>query len=114
MDDIMLLEVPFADKEIVRALGAKWNAQKRKWEVPPGRGLHPFTRWLPRYELTYNLRAIAPFYLVTSHEACWKCGTLSPVITFAAEGVEGQTEVGEPTWITFCMSPMYPSAYGHC
>jgi len=66
MDEITLLEVPFADKESVRALGARWDGQKRKWVVPPGLDRQLFARWLPRYEQTFNLRAIAPFYLVTS------------------------------------------------
>jgi hypothetical protein len=30
MDEITLLEVLFADKESVRALGARWDGQKRK------------------------------------------------------------------------------------
>jgi hypothetical protein len=102
MDEITLLEVPFADKESVRALGARWDGQKRKWVVPPGLDRQLFARWLPRYEQTFNLRAIAPFYLITSQEVCWKCGTSSPVITFAAEGIEGQAEDGDPTWVTFC------------
>lgn len=42
-----LLDVPFAEKDTAKALGARWNAQLRKWYVPQGNALEPFARWLP-------------------------------------------------------------------
>ena len=42
-----LLDVPFAEKDNAKALGARWNPQLKKWYVPQGNALEPFARWLP-------------------------------------------------------------------
>lgn len=41
------LEVPFADKDQVKALGASWHPDQKRWVVPAGLALAPFQRWLP-------------------------------------------------------------------
>jgi hypothetical protein len=40
------LKVPFADKDQVKALGAQWHADQKRWVVPKGRDLDLFTAWL--------------------------------------------------------------------
>lgn len=37
----------FKDKEKVKALGARWDAEQRQWFVPAGHDLAPFAAWLP-------------------------------------------------------------------
>ncbi|EJE50478.1 exonuclease VII, large subunit [Acidovorax sp. CF316] len=37
----------FADKDRVKALGARWDPTRRQWYVPEGRELAPFAQWLP-------------------------------------------------------------------
>jgi hypothetical protein len=44
MGKITLLEVPFAEKNQVKALGGRWDAKKRKWFVPERKDLTPFSR----------------------------------------------------------------------
>ena len=41
------LNVPFRDKAEAKAKGARWDSETRKWFVPIGRDLEPFTTWLP-------------------------------------------------------------------
>src|SRR5450755_833512 len=41
------LNVPFRDKAEAKAKGARWDSEVRKWFVPIGRDLEPFTSWLP-------------------------------------------------------------------
>ena len=41
------LNTPFEDKDRVKALGARWNAERRQWCVPAGIDLAPFFSWLP-------------------------------------------------------------------
>src|SRR5438067_551943 len=41
------LNVPFRDKAEAKALGARWDGEARKWFVPAGRDLGPFSNWLP-------------------------------------------------------------------
>jgi hypothetical protein len=41
-----ILNVPYADKDEARALGARWNPTRKKWYVPDGADTAPFERWL--------------------------------------------------------------------
>ena len=40
------LSCPYAEKNECKALGARWDAVRKKWYVPAGQDLTPFTRWL--------------------------------------------------------------------
>jgi hypothetical protein len=40
------LNVPFADKDRAKALGAHWQPDKKRWVVPAGINLAPFQPWL--------------------------------------------------------------------
>ncbi len=46
---MILLEVPFAEKDAAKSLGARWNPMEKKWYVPENLAddLAPFERWLP-------------------------------------------------------------------
>lgn len=41
-----ILNVPFADKDQAKALGAHWHADQKRWVVPPGLDLAPFAPWM--------------------------------------------------------------------
>jgi hypothetical protein len=41
------LNVPYAEKDEARALGARWNPTKKRWYVPPGVALDAFEKWKP-------------------------------------------------------------------
>lgn len=41
------LVTAYADKDQVKALGARWDPARRQWYVPAGRDITPFTGWLP-------------------------------------------------------------------
>jgi hypothetical protein len=40
------LNVPFTDKDQAKSLGAHWQPDQKRWVVPAGRDLEPFTSWL--------------------------------------------------------------------
>jgi hypothetical protein len=40
------LNVPYAEKDEARALGARWNPGRKRWYVPAGVALEPFSKWL--------------------------------------------------------------------
>ena len=42
-----MLNVPFAEKNAAKKLGAKWNGENKKWYVPAGLDPAPFTQWIP-------------------------------------------------------------------
>jgi hypothetical protein len=41
------LVTPFAEKDAVKALGARWDAAKKLWYIVDVADLTPFTRWIP-------------------------------------------------------------------
>lgn len=42
------LQVPFAEKDQAKGLGARWDASKRIWYVQNVSDLTAFARWLPQ------------------------------------------------------------------
>lgn len=40
------LNVPYAEKDEARALGARWNPGRKRWYVPAGTALEPFEKWM--------------------------------------------------------------------
>jgi exodeoxyribonuclease VII large subunit len=43
----IFLNVDFSEKDEAKRLGARWDFRQKKWYVPAGHDLAPFTRWLP-------------------------------------------------------------------
>jgi hypothetical protein len=43
---VTVLNVPFAAKDQAKALGAQWQPDSKRWVVPAGLDLGPFTAWL--------------------------------------------------------------------
>jgi hypothetical protein len=41
-----ILKVPYAEKDQAKALGARWNAERKTWYVPDGQPTAPFEQWL--------------------------------------------------------------------
>lgn len=41
------LITPFAEKDQVKALGARWDSQKKVWYIVDVEDLSPFLRWIP-------------------------------------------------------------------
>jgi hypothetical protein len=44
------LTTPFAEKDAVKALGARWDAAKKLWYITDVADLTPFARWIPKLE----------------------------------------------------------------
>ncbi|WP_406038127.1 DUF5710 domain-containing protein [Succinimonas sp.] len=40
------LNVPYAEKDTAKGLGARWDSSRRKWYVTDGTDLAPFQKWL--------------------------------------------------------------------
>jgi hypothetical protein len=41
------LQVPYAQKDAAKALGARWDATRKKWYVPADKDMTPFAKWQP-------------------------------------------------------------------
>lgn len=48
------LVTPFAEKDAVKALGARWDASKKLWYIVDVADLTPFLRWIPNMETAMN------------------------------------------------------------
>ena len=44
------LVTPYAEKDAVKALGARWDATKKLWYIVDVTDLTPFNRWLPQMD----------------------------------------------------------------
>ena len=71
------LQVPFAEKEDAKRLGARWDAEKKVWYIPDGVDCAPLKKFLP-HEPTINIRS-SNYYIAESSEACWKCNETTRV-----------------------------------
>lgn len=45
------LKTPFAEKDAVKALGARWDAANKLWYIVDVADLTPFMRWIPNTEV---------------------------------------------------------------
>lgn len=44
------LVTPFAEKDAVKALGARWDSNKKLWYIVDVADLTPFARWIPNLD----------------------------------------------------------------
>jgi len=49
------LVTPFAEKDAVKALGARWDAAKKCWYVVDVVDLTPFARWIPSMDAAIDV-----------------------------------------------------------
>jgi hypothetical protein len=88
------LEVPYSEKDLAKALGARWNPARKVWYVVDRNDLAPFAQWLPQPP-RINHRADS-YILLESFRDCWKCGKRTCVFGFALPRGCEQLEALEP------------------
>ena len=54
------LTTPFAEKDAVKALGARWDAAKKCWYIVDVKDLAPFKRWIPDMEAAVEVPGASP------------------------------------------------------
>lgn len=86
----LLLNVPFAEKEEAKALGAHWNPELKKWHVNKKSNYPKFQKWFP--DNTW-LIICGSLYIVEGYRRCWKCGRITRIIGF---GFENYYELCDP------------------
>ncbi len=65
-DSKIYLNVPFAQKDEAKALGAKWDAIQKKWFVPADKDLTLFARWQAESGAVASPRSKAPSSAIKS------------------------------------------------
>lgn len=78
------LVVPFAEKDEVKALGARWDGVARVWYVPVGKDPALFDRWFPKV-VEPDVKA-RNYYISQSSIPCGKCGGITRVHGFILSG----------------------------
>ena len=43
----IILNVPYAEKDQAKSLGARWCPDLKKWFIPKGIEAKPFSKWFP-------------------------------------------------------------------
>ncbi|QNA89118.1 hypothetical protein G4G28_12695 [Massilia sp. Dwa41.01b] len=43
---MIVLKVPYAEKDEAKALGARWNPTRKCWYIPDGKDAAPFAKWV--------------------------------------------------------------------
>lgn len=81
----VLLNVPYAEKEEVKALGAKWDPQIKKWYAV--KDYLKFKKWIGIRDdeggTGYGAKVISEYiYIVEGMRQCFKCQKMTPVICF--------------------------------
>lgn len=82
MSERIYLTTKFKEKDQVKALGARWDAQAGQWYVPDGLDLAPFGTWLPAGMIADAGSVAAPERSTTSREleTQVRCVTLSKLL----------------------------------
>lgn len=76
------LYVPFAERELVKTLGAKWDMEASAWYVSVGCDMAPFAHWLPIWPFEGD-PVIKVLGLPTN---CWKCDAETLAVVACQEG----------------------------
>lgn len=90
------LEVPFAEKDEAKSLGARWDPGRKTWYVPAGSSHHAFQRWLPPGEDDAETELVPAVYAVESKTPCWRCDKQPRVVTIGAESFIARGATDEP------------------
>jgi hypothetical protein len=90
MADRTYLNVPFAEKDCARDLGARWDPEVKRWYVPEHFPVQPFARW--HASIVDVLLMVAPVPLIQATAVCWKCRGRSPVFCLACRDVRESSD----------------------
>ena len=76
----LYLNVPYAEKDEAKALGARWNPKAKKWYVNCSREDYAkFSRWILNGQDMAHI-SLGDLYIVEGQRTCWKCGALMTIV----------------------------------
>lgn len=79
---MLMLNVPYSEKDIAKKLGARWNPDCKKWYVPQKKDYPRFAKWIITQG---NIVACDAIYVMEGRHPCFRCGKETRVIGFALE-----------------------------
>jgi hypothetical protein len=96
-ESIIYLNVPFAQKDAAKALGARWDAANKKWYIPSGKNVALFAQWQPdatRQTATSQAKIDKP----SSAKTISAAGQSSGVFTYPSSTDFEPYSGNEPPW----------------
>ncbi|AUV34498.1 DNA primase (plasmid) [Escherichia coli] len=90
---MILLDVPFSEKDHVKSLGAKWLPEQKKWAAISRSDYHKFIPWLCGINIFGGACegsldiACNNVFIAEGRQHCFKCGKETRVIGFAYDCV---------------------------
>ncbi|WP_281678981.1 DUF5710 domain-containing protein [Eggerthia catenaformis] len=79
---MLLLNVPYIEKNKAKKLGAKWSPELKKWYVKNKEDYYKFISWIEPYG---NIVVIDALYLIEGIQKCFRCGKETRVIGFGID-----------------------------
>jgi len=77
---ILLLNVPFAEKDLAKSKGAKWNPVAKTWYTSDIASLNGLSKWIGNYNIICD-----SLYIFRMERVCWKCKEGTDVICLASD-----------------------------
>jgi len=108
----LLLNVPFAEKDEAKSLGAKWNADLKKWYVADKKEYHKFIKWILGNNETIQI-ICDHFYIIEGVHECFKCHNKIKVIGFGIENffnIYDPNEYGTDNPFEYCEGKIHISS----
>ena len=80
----LIIDVPYAEKDEAKSLGAKWNSNLKKWYVEERKNYYKFEKWI--LENKENVSILCDYYyIVEGTHICFKCHKSTKVIGFGVK-----------------------------
>ena len=79
---MLLLNVPYIEKDKAKKLGAKWSPELKKWYVKNKEDYYKFISWIEPYG---NIVVIDALYLIEGIQKCFRCDKETRVIGFGID-----------------------------
>ena len=80
----LIIDVPYAEKDEAKSLGAKWNPNLKKWYVEERENYHKFEKWILGNKENVSI-LWDYFYIVEGNHLCFKCNKPTKVIGFGVK-----------------------------
>ena len=80
----LLLNVNYTEKDEVKANGARWNPELKKWYVEKKVDYPKFKKWILK-ESNTAIVVCDYFYIIEGRQNCFKCGKETEVVGFGLE-----------------------------
>ena len=80
----LIIDVPYAEKDEAKSLGAKWNPNLKKWYVEGRKNYYKFEKWILGNKENVSILCDY-FYIVEGTHICFKCNKPTKVIGFGVK-----------------------------